>query len=317
MNGFPPRPKSPLKLGISQCLLGDEVRYDGTDAGAEWPHAEFSGLFTTRGICPEVGIGMSVPRNPIRLLGSVAKNRVVDAADSTIDMTEALDQFARRQVRSFGDLSGYVFMQNSPSCGLYTVKVHSPDNALPLREGTGAYAARVIASLPALPVEESGRLFDQSLRENFVARCFVYAHWLALEPALTEASLVQFHRHHECLLRAHSAEVCVAANRLLLNLDGDLHVHAQAYIRLLMAGLRAPVSHSGHMRALVYLRDELGSQLDMDALQALDRALHNYRTGKEPLSAVLALLRSLYIASPGDYARHEAYLQPINLPALA
>jgi uncharacterized protein YbgA (DUF1722 family) len=71
------------------------------------------------------------------------------------------------------------------------------------------------------------------------------------------------------------------------------------------------------MRALAYLRDELGSQLDMDALQALDRALHNYRTGKEPLSAVLALLRSLYIASPGDYARHEAYLQPINLPALA
>ena len=299
----------PLILGVSQCLLGDAVRYDGTGAKEQWPFDECAELFTPRGICPEVGIGMSVPRDPIRLVGIAPSHRVVEVADSTIDRTSALQDFALAQLASISDLCGYVFMQNSPSCGLFRVKVYPPDGGPPLREGTGVYAAAVILALPALPVEEASRLFDSDVRMNFIERCFVYARWLALAKPITEVELLQFHRQHKYLFMAHSLAGCYEAGQLILDKQGDVAERAQTYIERLMLGLRLPATRKGHIHVLRLLRDRLRRELHTGQLDPLDRSIEGYRRAESPLGESLALQRSHFEPYTEDYSCHRSYLE--------
>ena len=123
MADFPARPEPPLPLGISECLLGSEVRYDGSGARSFFPHRALEGLFSYQGICPEVGIGMGVPRPPIRLVAREGI-RAVGVADNRQDYTGRLIDFGQAATPRLGDVAGYVFMQNSPSCGLFRVKVY-------------------------------------------------------------------------------------------------------------------------------------------------------------------------------------------------
>ena len=116
--GFPSRPEPPLTIAVSECLLGAAVRYDGTDSRSEYPHEALDNLFYCRGICPEVGIGLGVPRAPIRLELRNDSVRAVGVTDSHFDVTDRLIEFARQKAAELDDIAGYVFKENSPSCGL-------------------------------------------------------------------------------------------------------------------------------------------------------------------------------------------------------
>ena len=156
---LPDRPGAPLPIAISECLLGREVRYDGSSAKSSFPHSLFDGLFEYHGICPEVGIGMGTPREPIRLVGEAgAEPRVLGVVDATADYTQALYDFGSATARQLDAVAGYVFMKNSPSCGVFRVKVYPQAGGMPDRRGRGVHARAVIDALPALPVEENGRL---------------------------------------------------------------------------------------------------------------------------------------------------------------
>jgi uncharacterized protein YbgA (DUF1722 family)/uncharacterized protein YbbK (DUF523 family) len=311
VDDFPERPDPPLRIAVSQCLEGAEVRYDGSGARSSWPHRELEGLFETRGICPELGIGMSVPREPIRLVGGAASYRVVGVVDPTIDKTDELRAFAREQVPTFGDLAGYVFMKNSPSCGLFRVKVYPPGGNGPARrEGTGAYAATVIEEMPALPVEESGRLFDDVIRENFVTRCFAYAHWQLLGEEVSPRWLVEFHSRYKYLLMAHSVPAYQEAGRLLSDLREDLAEKTRAYITVLMKGFAVPATRKGHTNVLSHLQGYLKRQISSPERQELDVLIQGYRRGEQPLLAPLALLQHHFRRFPEQYVLNQAYLEP-------
>jgi uncharacterized protein YbbK (DUF523 family) len=172
-----------IKVGISSCLLGQEVRYDGTHKHLRLATDSLSRYFEFTPICPEVGIGMSVPRKPIRLVGDVDKPQAVAVHDETLDYTDDLVQFGKEKAAELTDLCGYIFMKNSPSCGVFRVKVYQ-DNGYPAQTpGRGLYAREIIDAYPLLPVEESGRLCDPLLRENFVTRVFAYANWQKVKQA--------------------------------------------------------------------------------------------------------------------------------------
>ena len=198
---LPGRPQAPLRIAVSECLTGAEVRYDGSGARSSYPHDGLAGLFALTPVCPEMAIGMPVPRPPIRLVGTTAAPRAVGVADASQDVTGPLADFGvltARRLRHAG-ICGYVFMKNSPSCGLYRVKVYpesvttAPDRSIPVRKGRGIFADALTRAWPELPVEESGRLEDPVLRENFVTRTFAYAHWLAFEAqGITAAGLIAF-----------------------------------------------------------------------------------------------------------------------------
>ena len=307
---IPSRPEAPLTVGISQCLLGEEVRYDGSGARSSFPHAALAGLFEYVSFCPEVGIGMTVPRDPIRLVGTAEDYRVVGVKDPTIDKTDELRAYAAEQVRNFGDLAGYIFMHNSPSCGLMRGKIYPSRNAPAKREGRGIYAAEVTRQMPNLPVEDGGRLFDVVLRENFVTRTFAYAHWRRVSEDLTPGKLVAFHSRYKYLLMAHSQTAYRETGRLLSNLKDDFEARAEAYIQLLMQGLTQPATRKGHANVLSHLQGYLKRRLDSESRQELDLLIDAYRLGEMPLLAPLTLLKHHFRRYPDDYVLQQSYLEP-------
>jgi uncharacterized protein YbgA (DUF1722 family)/uncharacterized protein YbbK (DUF523 family) len=317
---FPERPEPPLPLGISDCLLGNEVRYDGSGARSSFPHSVLDGLYSFRGICPEVGIGMPVPRPPIRLVARQGI-RAVGVVDREQDYTEALAEFARQTAPTLGDLAGYVLMKSSPSCGMERVKVYPEldDGTVgaPTRQGVGIYAEALNRALPDLPLEESGRLNDEVLRENFVTRTFAYAHWQSvLHSGLTAARLIQFHSRYKYLLMAHSVPAYQQAGRLLSNLKADLPGIAGQYISLLMRGLARPASRGGHANVLAHLQGYLKRVLDGPSRQELADLISAYRRGEQPLLAPVAVLKHHFNRYPDTYVLYQTYLDP-HPPAAA
>jgi len=307
---IPPRPDAPLAVGISQCLTGEEVRYDSSGARSSMPHAALQGLFEYRTFCPEVGIGMTVPREPIRLVGNAEDYRVVGVKDPTIDKTDELVAYAEAQLAQIGDLAGYIFMHNSPSCGLMRVKVYPGPDAPASRQGMGIYARTVTRALPNLPAEDAGRLFDVVLRENFVTRTFTYAHWQRLRPQLDAARLIAFHSRYKYLLMAHSTPAYQAAGRLLSDLSGDLEPVAEEYIGLLMNGLKQVATRKGHANVLSHLQGYLKKHLDSASRQELDLLISEYRLGEQPLLAPLALLKHHFRRFPDEYVLNQSYFEP-------
>ena len=323
---LPDRPGAPLLIAISECLLGREVRYDGSSAKSSFPHSLFDGLFEYRGICPEVGIGMGTPREPIRLVAEdEAEPRVVGVVDATEDYTQALYDYGRAAASQLDDVAGYVFMKNSPSCGVFRVKVYPPGGGVPARRGRGAHARAVMEALPDLPVEENGRLNDPTLRESFVTRVFAYRHWQACfgtfgsdftsaefadSGLLSAHRLIEFHSRYKYLLMAHSVPHYQRAGRLLSDLKHDLVAKAAAYRSTLMDGLAQPASRNGHANVLSHLQGYCKRYLDSASRQELHELVRGYQRGEQPLLAPLTLLKHHLRRFPQEYVLQQAYLDP-------
>ena len=308
---LPDRPAPPLTVAVSDCLTGAEVRFDGGHKRSSLCHDQLAGLFELRGICPELAIGMGVPRDPIRLVGDVEQPRARGVKDPRVDVTDALQNYARRVVPELADVNGYVFMKGSPTCGVFRVKVYTRSDAPPNGHGRGVFAAEIIKARPELPVEESGRLEDPILRENFVMRVFAFAHWQRLVAAgLTSARLIAFHSAYKYLLMAHSISHYKDAGRLLADLSTDLSARADAYVQVLMSGLSRPATRGGHANVLQHLQGYVKDDLDSATRQELAELIHSYRRGELPLLAPLTLLRHHLRRAPDSYALEQIYLEP-------
>jgi uncharacterized protein YbgA (DUF1722 family)/uncharacterized protein YbbK (DUF523 family) len=308
---LPDRPSPPLIVAVSDCLTGAEVRYDGGHKRSSLCHEQLAGLFELRGICPELAIGMGVPRDPIRLVGDVAAPRARGVKDPTVDVTLPLRAYAHKVLPTLADVCGYIFMKNSPTCGLYRVKVYGEPGVPPNGHGRGVFAAEIVEGRPELPVEESGRLEDPILRENFVTRVFAFAHWQRLLAAgLTPARLIAFHSAYKYLLMAHSVVHYKEAGRLLADLSGDLSQRAEAYAQVLMRGLSHPATRGGHANVLQHLQGYVKDELDAPTRQELAELIHSYRRGEIPLLAPMTLLRHHLRRAADSYALEQIYLEP-------
>lgn len=305
----PQRPKPPLKVAVSACLIGEAVRYDGTDAAAQLPWAALRNLFSFVGICPEVGIGMGTPRPPMRLVEGGNGPRAVLAADPSADFTDALGAFAQAQTPVLDQVFGYIFMERSPSCGLASVKVRRTVASAPLRtDGRGVYARQIVRRHPHLPVEESGRLADPSLRESFFNRVAAYAHWRTLLAAgLQPAHLIDFHARHKYLLMAHSVPHYQRCGVLLSDLRGDWAGIGAQYFGCLMDGLARPATAAGHANALAHMQGYLKRRLDRGETAALAESIDRCRTGEQPVAEVRAALWRLLRRHGVSYLLRQAY----------
>lgn len=313
------RPTAPIALGISDCLLGKAVRYDGSDAAAELAGQQLAQYFNYQGICPEVGIGMGVPRPPIGLYRASKAEQiaVLQVDNQRRDFTVALQGYAQQQTPLLSGVSGYILMKNSPSCGLFTVKVHDSSNpwAESERVGRGAYAAELTRLLPHLPVEENERLFDPELRHNFITRTFAYAHWQKLQRAgLSAAALVDFHSRYKYLLMAHSQMHYRQAGQLLSQLRSYSNDLAERYIGLLMEGLASPATRAGHINVLQHLLGYLKLHASESQRQAVISAIDVFAQGQAELQVPLRLLHAV-LAEHLDvpqlkYAWRQIYFEP-------
>ena len=194
-----------IKVGISSCLLGQEVRYNGGHKHSALCTRELSRYFEFVDSCPEVSVGLGVPRKPIRLVGEPSQPRAVGVDDPNTDVTDALREYGEHRVEELDDLCGYIFIKGSPSCGLFRVKVYN-EKGFPQEEmGRGIFARVLTDHNPLLPVEEAGRLQDAVLRENFITRVFAYSNWQKLKAGgLTASGLIDFHSRYKYTLMAHN-----------------------------------------------------------------------------------------------------------------
>src|ERR1700712_1618867 len=180
------------KLGVSACLMGVEVRFNGGHKESHLLTRALNEYFDFVPACPEVAIGMGIPREAIRLVGDPAQPQAVGTVHTDMNVTQPLAEYGEHMARQMDDICGYIFMQKSPSCGLERVKVYQ-DNGLPAPVGRGIYAQTFCANQPDLPVEEDGRLNDPVLRENFITRVFAYADWQnLLASGLTRRGFTEF-----------------------------------------------------------------------------------------------------------------------------
>ena len=299
------------RIGISSCLLGQKVRYDGTAKRDRWIVDQLGTFVDYRPVCPEVAIGLGTPRPPIRLVGTPEATRVVGVEDPSVDVTEALEDFALNTAAQLADISGYVFMSKSPSCGmervrLYTSKGHAE------KTGVGAYARVLMQSLPNLPCEEEGRLHDPMLRENFVNRVFTYRRWQSLRSAgLTAKSVIDFHARHKYMVMAHSQAAHERMGRLLSHLKGvDLEAVADAYEAELMAALKRRAGRKRNANALQHIQGYLKDRIDGGDKQELSESIEAYRREEVPLVVPMKLLRHYFRRNPDHYIDRQWYLDP-------
>jgi len=301
------------RIGVSACLLGDEVRFDGGHkrdtflTGVLAPHVEFVR------VCPEVEVGMGTPRETLRLVrGGDGALRMLTTRTG-IDHTEAMRRWAKKRLRELvaEDLSGYILKKDSPSCGMERVKVFGA-GAMPERTGRGIFADALIAAFPELPVEEEGRLTDPRLRENFVERIFTYKRLRDFfRGRWTAAGLVAFHTAHKMALLAHGTTAYTELGRIVAAAGSTpRETLRREYESRFMRAMAIVATPRRHTNVLMHMAGHLKKLLDGRAKQELLRSIDDYRQGLLPLVVPLTLLRHHVGAHQVAYLANQTYLDP-------
>lgn len=305
-------PFSRVTIGISSCLLGENVRYDGGHKRDRFVTGELSRYMDFLPLCPELGSGMSVPRPPIQLVGDPDNPRLLGVADPSMDVTNQVERYARRAVKTLDGISGYILKKDSPSCGMKRVKVYPEKGGTAERKGSGVFARILMENHPNLPVEEEDRLNNAVLRENFVNRIFVYHRWQQLrEEGQTPARLIGFHARHKYLLMAHSQAAYKRMGKLLSNLPkARIKAIGEEYINELMTALARPVNRKGHSNVLQHIMGYLKRNIERHDKQELVIAIERYRLGEVPLIVPITLFRHYFRLHPDPYIEQQVYLQP-------
>lgn len=335
-----------IKLGISACLLGENVRYDGGHKRNRYITQTLGKRFTWVPVCPEVEAGLSIPREPIQLEGDRACPRLV-VIGSGIDLTDVLNVWAAKKVKKLDkeSLCGFILKSRSPSCAIDDAeiifirgaegagkRVHFQNSAYSVCSARGAFdsglstlgkkkekTAGLFSSIvmehdPILPLIDEEDMADPILRENFIERVFTYKRWLDFmkkKPSL--GHLVSFHSELKLQLMAHSPRHYSAAGRHIAGAKGrPIREVYQQYIVMLMEGLRLIATPKKNADVLMHIMGHFKTQLTRAEKQKLLKVIEQYRQGQVPLIAPLTLLRRYVKKFDKQYLRWQTYLNPAH-----
>jgi uncharacterized protein YbgA (DUF1722 family)/uncharacterized protein YbbK (DUF523 family) len=300
------------RLGISTCLLGEKVRYDGGHKRDRFLTDTLGRFVEWVPVCPEVECGLPTPREAMHLAGAPDHPRLVTSRTGR-DLTEQMLTFARRRVRELEAerLVGYIFKAHSPSSGLERVKVYDR-NHVPHKVGVGLFARAFIEHFPLLPVEEEGRLHDVDLRENFIERIFALARYRASQlPRRSLGRLVEFHARHKLQLMSHDPAVLKAMGQLVAAAKGrPLAEVFVAYEALLLRALKTHASPRRHVNVLQHMSGYFKRELDPADKAELVQVIGAYRQGLIPLIVPVTLLKHHVRRFQQPYLADQTYLDP-------
>ncbi len=306
-----------MKIGISSCLLGAQVRYDGG-------HKYNAFLVKTLGqfveylpVCPEVECGLSTPREAMRLVASTGQQPRLLGIESGEDYTERMEHWARTRLDELEaeELCGFIFKSKSPSSGMARVKVypsHSRGSGTPSHNGVGVFARMFMERFPLIPVEEEGRLEDPSLRENFVEQIFVLKRFReTLSRGRSMKELVEFHSQHKMLIMSHSVKHYREMGRFVGTASKrKLEEVYREYEEQLLSALRLLPSPSKHANVLQHMAGYLRRQLTSAERQELAGIIDDFRRGTYPLIVPITLLNHYVRKYEQGYLASQVYLNP-------
>ena len=301
----------PVRVGISACLLGRPVRFDGGHKRHAFLNGMLGRFVEWVPVCPEEESGLGTPREAMRLVRTDDGLRLLTVRTRK-DLTAHLDTHAARRLGELAtdDLCGFVLKKDSPSCGLERVKVYAGSTAE--RTGRGRFAAALIERFPELPVEEEGRLADPRLREHFVERAFAYRRLRDLfHPSWTPADLVHFHTGHKLLLMAHSPDAYRRIGRLVASAGSiprrDLE---RQYVQSFMAAMSVIATPGRHANVLQHMAGYVTERLSRESRAELVTVIDEYRRRLVPLVVPLTLLRHHIRSCSVSYLAGQIYLDP-------
>ncbi|MBI5013882.1 MAG: DUF523 and DUF1722 domain-containing protein [Deltaproteobacteria bacterium] len=301
-----------IRLGVSSCLLGEKVRYDGGHKLDHFLRDTLGQYMEYVPVCPEVECGLPVPREAMRLVGDPESPRLVTSR-SGVDLTDRMLDWARERVERLADedLCGFVFKSGSPSSGMERVKVYSPEG-MPSKTGVGLFARAFRDRFPLLPVEEEGRLNDARLRENFIERLFTLRRWREmLARGKTRGNLVDFHTREKLLFLSHSTELYRALGRWVAHAKehGTEELFAE-YQRLLLEALQLKATPKKNANVLQHCLGYFKNVLNPDEKQELLEVIDRYRTELIPLIVPVTLVNHYVRKYDEPYLRLQTYLNP-------
>jgi uncharacterized protein YbgA (DUF1722 family)/uncharacterized protein YbbK (DUF523 family) len=301
-----------IRLGISTCLLGENVRYDG---GHKWDRF----LTDTLGqyleyvpVCPEVECGLPIPRESMRLEGDPNSPRLVTTRTHK-DHTAQMIKWAKKRVKQLEreDLCGFIFKSNSPSSGMERVKVYNK-KGMPEKKGVGMFARIFMDHFPLVPAEEEGRLHDPILRENFIERIFTLKRWReGLIGKRSLGNLVDFHTKHKLLVLSHSEKIYRMMGKLVAGRKGvPLKALFGQYETLLMEALKLKTTTRKNTNVLQHMMGYFKKQLSPDEKQELLEVIEQYRQGFIPLIVPITLINHYTRKYTEPYLTKQIYLKP-------
>jgi uncharacterized protein YbgA (DUF1722 family)/uncharacterized protein YbbK (DUF523 family) len=301
-----------IKLGISACLLGQNVRWNG---GHKLDHF----LRDTLGrhvdyvpVCPEVEAGFGIPRETFRLVGDIDNPRLVKTKSGT-DHTEQMRSWARRRLSELESegLCGFIFKKDSPSSGLMRVKVYN-EKGMPEKKGIGIFAREFVNRYPLIPVEEEGRLHDPKIRENFIEQVFSLRRWRkAVSEDAGIGGIVSFHTQNKLLILSHSPEHGRSMGRLVAGAKKmEPQAFYSAYEEQLVSALRLKSTLRKHVNVLQHIMGYFKKQLTADEKKELLEVFDQYKNGYVPLLVPLTLINHYVRKYDQPYLKQQTYLNP-------
>ncbi|MFT5881014.1 MAG: hypothetical protein ACI86X_002153 [Moritella sp.] len=300
-----------IKMGISACVYGHQVRFDSGHKTNYFCKDVLTDYCDFTPFCPEVGIGMSVPRPTIRLVLRDGEERLVMVKDQDQDFTEKMKEFADNAIPEIADMCGYVVCAKSPTCGMERVKLYNEKGHSLPGGTTGVYTRRLQQALPWLPIEEDGRLQDSMLRENFVIRIMALHNLYTSTEQLTAANIIQFHSRYKYLLMACNLVGYKSLGQFVGHIaEHDINAFFVEYRLRFMNILKKPATRKGNVNVLQHMQGYFKKSLTAKQKQELSDSIMRYHRGYLPLLAPLTLINHYLSEHPNPYLSQQVYLDP-------
>lgn len=301
-----------IRLGISRCLLGEAVRYDGGHKLDRFLRDTLGQYVEYVPVCPEVECGLGIPREVMHLEGDPEAPRLITSRTRR-DVTDQMLAWAHRRVVELEDegLCGFIFKSNSPSSGMERVKITN-QSGMPRKIGRGVFAGIFMKHFPSLPAEEEGRLHDPALRENFIERMFALKRWREMvDRGRRLSGLVDFHTRHKLLIMAHSPKQNTLLGGLVATAKGASTKELfEKYQVLLMDALKLRATVKKQVNVLQHLMGYFKKDLSGDEKQELLEVIDHYREGYIPLIVPVTLINHYVRKYDQPYLKLQYYLNP-------
>ena len=301
-----------IKIGISSCLLGDKVRYDGNHSLDRFVTGTLGRYFEWIPVCPETEFGLPVPREPMHLFGTPDSPRLV-TIKTGIDYTEKMLKWVETKLKKLEkeNLCGFIFKSSSPSSGIGGVKVYMPSGVV-TKTGKGLFGGAFMKHFPLIPVQDDGRLHNPGFRENFIERIFVLKRWQEFKKkGASIKDLIGFHTDHKLLILAHSPRHYSILGRLLANAKKEKSEYVLSeYIRILMEGITLIATVKKNTNVLQHIQGYFKKYLTSEEKQELLGVIESYRKEFVPLIVPVTILKHYVKKFNVSYLKRQYYLEP-------
>ena len=302
-----------MKLGISTCLLGEKVRYDGQHKLDRFLRDELGSFIEWVPLCPETECGLGIPREAMRLIGKDTENARLFTNKTFVDKTDQMLDYTYQKLKDLEkeNLRGFIFKSKSPTSGMRGVKIYT-ETGMPSHRGSGIFAREFMKRFPEIPVEDEGRLHDAGIRENFIETIYVYDRWLSfLEKDQSILGFIDFHASHKYLLMAHSPALQKDAGKIVAAVRKDSRNESyKSYQTILLNILKLKSTIKKHTNVLQHIMGYFKKQLSADEKSELLEVIEKYHNNLIPLIVPIVLLQHYVRKYQEPYLLKQWYLHP-------